>query len=1400
MARHIRHKYTSDEGYKFTREELSTAEIGVNLKSGTLSIIDENEKTIEFINKEMIDKSFSDLSNEITNVNSNLETRVQEIETNITDNINIKITELETAIDEMQDTIQGDIENSISDIGEQLKEMRETIQNDVEGSISDIEGQITEMQETIQENIETSISTIEEQLEEHYSQSETKFNDVDSRVTALEDAESIDGLTKVITSKEEPSEEYRNGYIWVQEIEEEIQEPDFQADIRVMQKAIIELTKIVQRHEYAFNDTMNCGTVTENSARKTLMKSANPEPPEGYFDGTAPKLIAEMLKDDKIANIINYYVANNLSYGVELKTDGWEEYIVDFNETNNYLWHHMSISYDSGKILYTEPQLILAYNSVRTLDKVKVYFALSDSRETAPEKSSDLYSEAIPSYDENNKYLWSYVNPVYLTMLQEKPNYSEYGEANVKHLIIKSSKTEQEIRNNLDNILNGELIWCEGNNGLYIKSKNKLVKINGEYISDPDDDENNDNNIEDIMAGISFINDGVGAIDFISSNGTKYTMKVTDNGDFSVYNSELDKEHPAPTGDASGTEGQYVGGLFLQKLYINSVYCGGIMDKNGKEINEHSINPCSHNFVELSNLTTEDINLNGLSIQYSTGDTDWQVLPLWGIIKAGSTFLIRGAQCSIMNLNTTVIKVTDYDMEWRDKNGELIKFDNTRAKFYLTYGTTPCTEINPFKNNIATPKDSTVLYGYIDLVGFQSGTNTIDAYEREAYKHLSSNYLLKKYYAMDNVSQATKDISKRKNSSDWYYVDLTRNDILPDITKYTPRASSYGKNIFYDKTSLLEEKPTIVTITFGIQATDNTAEGGQGATRCFNWVSKGYYDEYLWYREKGTSAWIRVESIKNETDRIRKNYNRIQQEATNGEVFTAHKLIISGLTKGVYEYTCGKSLKTQEPNMNACIDIREFSVRTDDEVNKGYTFIQVSDQQGFNWEEYQTWYYAAKYINENYKDTTHFIVNTGDMTQNGNRINEWIDYFNGKAPLDNFEEMATIGNNDLCPAVTYILGAGGNKDKINYANIHFYYTFEIDEDNPTIFVEGDTDYGYIPSIYSFNYGNTYFMCVNSEISEGTESTILGIPTEKKGTVYKLLKEWCERDIQLAKHKNCRWKIAYCHEMPFTIITNGVMGEYYDKSTKTENIAKEREGSRINTVNTVENMYWFSRFCQDNGIRLVMGGHKHTQSISWPLEENVINGKVVSMKPIIHVTLSDLQTYFTGATKLITVNDEGGNLDGQSFPETWFSEDVRDGKTTFSSKILSAFEAQCHFCSFKLVDSIKVPVYSMSQTTGYKHTSNKELPGDEIPWLRHYYPVKVGSSSPSSAQKRPFFSVYKVTPDKITIEVKRLLNIMEEGAFNINIQGEALKNGIKTVMEENGLSSSISTDSNVIINY
>lgn len=42
-----------------------------------------------------------------------------------------------------------------------------------------------------------------------------------------------------------------------------------------------------------------------------------------------------------------------------------------------------------------------------------------------------------------------------------------------------------------------------------------------------------------------------------------------------------------------------------------------------------------------------------------------------------------------MDANTTLYQVNSYDMEWYAKDGQLIKFDNTKAKFYLTWGNTP---------------------------------------------------------------------------------------------------------------------------------------------------------------------------------------------------------------------------------------------------------------------------------------------------------------------------------------------------------------------------------------------------------------------------------------------------------------------------------------------------------------------------------------------------------------------------------------------------------------------------------------------------------------------------------------------------------------------------------------
>ena len=1341
---------------------------------------------------------------EITENNNVLEKHIDDVETLVStlvgedDNTSVRDIVIDELTNQLVNADAAEAYNTLEEMSAWLKSHPEnaaTMEANIQANTNAISVETNE-RKNADKNINDNIESLRTVVTTNENTASKNFTEIDGRLDEVENE--LERTTRIIESSEEPSEEYRNDYIWLQDDELDMPDEDEAvADIREMQKAIAELTKIVQRHEYAFSNRMNCGTVTDNnSARETMMAEAVPEPVEGFFDST-PILLGK-LRNEPISKITNYYLATNLSYGVTYENEGWKDVVMSFDNENNYLWYYIQVVYQSGYTTKIDsPKLILAYDNIRVLDTFTNYYALYDTENGYPENIDDNYSTQIPEYDETKPYLWCYVKPEYLpNTLEDKPDYENYEGANVKHLIIKSSKTEQEIRDNINNILNNELVWCEGNNGLYIKSKNRLVKINGSTSFTPDNDDDNNNENEEIMTGITFINDGVGAIDFISSNGTKYTMKVNNEGELSVYNTNLDTPHSAPTGDASETDDKWVRGLFLPKLYINSVYCSGENDKNGNEINEHSMNPCSHNFVELSNLTDKDINLNGLSLQYASNGNDWEVLPLWGIIKAGSTFLIRGAQCSVMDSNTTVIKVTDYDMEWKTSNDSLIKFNNKSAKFYLTYDTNKCDVENPYKKE--TDGTIKVRYGYIDLVGLSDGSNNPGGQEKTSYPYLNSNRLFKKYYAMDNVSQATKALNKRDNKSDWYYVDLTRNDILPNVEYYTPRASSYGKNIFYDKTPLNKMKPTIATITFGIQATDK--EDGKGATRCFNWVSKGYYDEFLWYRKKGTTTWVCRESFKNLNGNYNKYYNRIQQEASNGEVFTCHKIIINGLTKGTYEYICGKALKDGNPNIDACIDIREFTVRANSELTQNFSFIQVSDQQGFNWDEYQVWKYAAQCIVEKEEIKPHFLINTGDMTQNGNRLNEWIDYFDAKSSLNNLEEMATIGNNDLCKVNVYELGDGSANTKINFANINFFYTFEIDEENPPVFKDGSTLLGYIPSLYSFNYGDVHFICLNSEISAKTETDVLG--TNKTGIIYSKIKEWCETDI--AKYSNYKWKIAYCHEMPFTIITDATMSDFYNTTNKTENpLNSNRGGSRMNVVTEKINEYWFSEFCQNNDIRLVMGGHKHTQAISWPIKENVSydeSGKrtVISMKPIIQVTEEDLMNAFDGSTKLITIND-GSELNGQSFPNAWFNNSVQENSTATRADIInSTIEANCHFCTFEKVNNITAPIYSMSQATGYKQKSNNELPGKNIPWCRHYYPNAEGKAN--SGQLHPFYSVYTITPENITINVRRVTNIMNEnGEFNINQEGENIKNGLTTMKIDNGLNSSgFNHTNNVII--
>jgi len=121
-----------------------------------------------------------------------------------------------------------------------------------------------------------------------------------------------------------------------------------------------------------------------------------------------------------------------------------------------------------------------------------------------------------------------------------------------------------------------------------------------------------------------------------------------------------------------------------------------------------------------------------------------------------------------------------------------------------------------------------------------------------------------------------------------------------------------------------------------------------------------------------------------------------------------------------------------------------------------------------------------------------FTFNTGDMTQDGNRLSEWIDYYNGRASLKNYVEMCVIGNNDLGPGNLFNETKGTDAEKINYNQYRWFYTFEIDETNPPFFTITDgekTVDAFIDSMYSFNYGNTHFICMNSEVVDTKRAAI-----------------------------------------------------------------------------------------------------------------------------------------------------------------------------------------------------------------------------------------------------------------------------------------------------------------------
>lgn len=927
-------------------------------------------------------------------------------------------------------------------------------------------------------------------------------------------------------------------------------------------------------------------------------------------------------------------------------------------------------------------------------------------------------------------------------VLADSPEPTEYQEylPNVKHICIKSG-TYAEMQANKDDFLPKELLWCYDTQTLWIKDPKtyKLIKIGSTGGDTPDPDpETMEGILTEVIGSGSQAKTKIIGIEFADMTNKENTFLIqVKDGKLDIHDYRLDKNTLAGNAQTAGTGIYYttpyfpiiseeVGSKDSPKIYVNMVYCGG--DSQSKDYN-----PVSHNFVELCNLGKKDLNLKGLYLHYTERNTgDWVTLPLIGTLKSQGTFLIRGAQCSVENINTTLIKVGEPDIEWTKD----ITLNNTRLEisedlgssiqahsiwstddnkikfsydcaFYISSEETAGYFESTIMNSTAPWTTNGVIKWYVDLVGIGNYNDRSMPCEASPIANRGSNVLLMRYYNMDPVKQATKALSARSNAKDWTYINMDKIDPSINIQDYVPKNSSEHKNIFFNKNLLKEGAPNIITCTLGHDA---------HTTRCFNWISVGYYDEYIWIKKEGeeytpenkfesfkkedidsegnSSNPNRPKSHKNWTNSI---YNRIRSITTDGTPFTVHKFIKDfeePADTQKYYYKVGRD--------GAWSEERSFTLRNRDKViESGFNFLQVSDQQGFNHEEYEMWRVSAEFINSDKSENPyHWCLNTGDQTQNGNRFNEWIDYYNaGDSIYKDTEQMYSVGNNDLCPVDVYTLGDGEDISKTNPANVEFFFTFEHPYTVPI-----SSAGVYIPCVYSFVYGNTYFLSTNSEITELARTDVFKDTSGEN--VYNDIKEWATNDLeQHAEDGKIVWKVAFCHEAPFTIVTADLIMSYLKKQEegsyqKDPNI--KRGGSHLNTVGN----YWFSQWLQDNEFKLCLCGHKHTYANSRYIREDPEK----TMEPIVYDPSEQPSWYL-------------------SLPER---------------------EKQCVQIS---TDAGQNYVrYVMCQATGYKLTSNKELPAKNIPWLLEYYPVSSQVENPTtntatvkvnSAQQYPNYIIWNI---------------------------------------------------------
>ena len=739
-------------------------------------------------------------------------------------------------------------------------------------------------------------------------------------------------------------------------------------------------------------------------------------------------------------------------------------------------------------------------------------------------------------------------------------------------------------------------------------------------------------------------------------DGKKYRLYIDEDGVLKQRLVEfLDVD--APQASTPGVGARFKG------LIINR-YFGGGSKGNGQA-------PLSHGFIELynNNSNGQTMSLKGLCLYYRTLDDGvWRRYELNGYIPHQHSYLIRGARVNSKSNASCRHEIDKFDQHWE------MEFSNRSAMIYLGVDYGELTISNPY--NLS---DGTTLNSYIDILASTSKDEerSLTAVEYKKSKAPAYHRLLSQDCGIQRIDFSDTDST---------YEDVEQiNYRTCDISIYRPRCVEDGAwDLYYNKTKLNENIPNLVNIQYG----------KEWHTRTFTWQSKVMERGYLRYRKEGSSKWIYKDT-------------NTQIVYHTDQDCTIHRCIVRNLEPGIYEYQAGDE--------GYWGDISTFEVKNYLGSNGAYDrsqhikFLQISDQQAFYESDYEVWRWGSKFIedHEDPKDYD-FMINTGDISQSGNRSFEWRCYYKFPRFLREKCHQLVCGNNDLFEKI--------------YSNCFKYYdTTEFDFDGDIYkpnfgnhdIIQGKTPYDAYASAHSFDLGYCHFIVANSNMTASGEDPDLWVKQMN----------WVRIDVQAARMRPNppRWFIMVCHHGAFTVCR----------------------------MKPVQQMI---PFIEDLGIHVVLCGHHHTYSRSQAIKMNI-------RQEVEAITGHDLYDVYDGCGQDITnavysigylesfANDAGVHVvpKGATYDQTTENgtlENGQQGKYTNGNN--GSREAY--------VNNEEGTVWVMAQACGAKLKSNKDLEKTPTPWYYgwcDYDPVKGYSNKPHPY--KPNYLMWDISWDSISVK-------------------------------------------------